>query len=253
MTRLSIMCGIVMNLGMLGVTGAGMSASTSPTLELDKPIYFLSADEAPLVVAPGIYQVEAADPWLKLIPEGGAHNEAMLIAANPGTHEDEVATAQALIAPSEEQPDLQQLMLILPDGTGLAAVGSTTGIWPRGGEWTYHPPTAPTGTLATTHLPRGRFTTPTHEAAVRGQVRIEVAATATYGVDHVEIKVDGDASVCSLERHAPYDCHWDTTTAFDGRHTLRAVITDKKNKRRHIAVFVNVCNESCKVSLRNSQ
>ena len=227
-------------------------ALAASTFTLEQPVYFMGPDEEPFLVAPGTYQVEAADAWLKLIPEKGPRTEAMLVDATSGTHDTDAATPEVVWTPDEAQPELRQLMLILPDGTGLAAVGSTTGIWPRGGDWTFHPPTRAERNPC--HHPRADGTVHSRRPITprsKASVHLDVAATATHGVDHVQIKIDNDASVCSLQRHAPYDCTWDTSTAFDGRHTLRAVITDKKKKQRHLAVFVTVCNELCKVPLKN--
>ncbi|MDH5575895.1 MAG: hypothetical protein OEY80_10460 [Nitrospirota bacterium] len=103
----------------------------SPTLSVEQPVYFLSPDEEPLLVAPGSYQVEVADAWLKLIPHEGGRAEALLLHAQSGTHGEELATPKVLLIPVEEQPDIRQLTLLLPDGTDLEAVGSMTGVWPR--------------------------------------------------------------------------------------------------------------------------
>ena len=108
------------------------TALASPTISLEEPVHFFSPDEDPVVIEPGTYQVEAADAWLKLIPSGRSPIDAVLIQATRGTHEDEVATPQVLLTQSQDQPDLRQLVLSLPDGTGLEAMGSTTGVWPRG-------------------------------------------------------------------------------------------------------------------------
>jgi hypothetical protein len=107
------------------------AAHASPTLSLEQPVYFLSPDEEPLLINPGTYEIEAAEAWLKLIPHAGGRTEALLLNAQSGTHGEKLATPKVLLTPIEEQPDLRQLTLLLPDGTGLEAVGSTSGVWPR--------------------------------------------------------------------------------------------------------------------------
>ena len=227
------------------LTAVDQSALASPTLNLDQPTYFLSPDAEPFMVEPGTYQVEAAEAWLKLIPEAGSRTEAVLIQAIPGMHDNEVTTAEVVMTPIEDYPDLSHLALVLPDGRELGAVGSTSGIWPRSG-WTFHRPTVPGGAGVNNPVPSGQFTKPNHGATVRGRVLIDVAASATRGVAHVQINIDNNPNICSLERRAPYTCTWDTTKVADGQHRLSAVITDTQNGKRLAAVTVTVHNNLTK-------
>ena len=70
--------------------------------------------------------------------------------------------------------------------------------------------------------------------------------SATRGVAHVQINIDNNPNICSLERRAPYECTWDTTKVGDGQHRLSAVITDKQNSKRTTAVTVTVHNNLTK-------
>ena len=50
----------------------------TPTVEITAPLHFLTPGGEDVEVGPGVYQVEAAEAWLKLVPEGEAPISANL-------------------------------------------------------------------------------------------------------------------------------------------------------------------------------
>ena len=100
-----------------------------PTVEIDKEVHFLTLEGEDVVVAPGAYGVRAEKEGLRLIAEEGASSESQLIEAKPITHEE---TAKASTALSySEQEDEHIVMLLLPNGKGLEAQGSYSGVTKR--------------------------------------------------------------------------------------------------------------------------
>jgi len=85
-----------------------------------------------VAIGPGVYEVEAAESWLKLVPEGQERTEAMLLDAMPGTHEETLTESAVRLDGEPDNPDVFHLAMLLADGTGLEAVGTQSGIRPRG-------------------------------------------------------------------------------------------------------------------------
>jgi len=90
----------------------------------EKTLHFLSPEDTDEQVKPGIYEVKAAGVdslWLfqgeELVPH--------LIQAVPFTHEESLEEP-VVVTLSEE--DAQRLLLLLPEGKGLEASGSYSGI-----------------------------------------------------------------------------------------------------------------------------
>ncbi|MCA9471574.1 MAG: hypothetical protein MRJ96_08305 [Nitrospirales bacterium] len=102
------------------------------TIELDKPVYFIAPDGSPLVTDSATFSVEAAQEWIRLIPD--EPQNALLIEAKKGTHELELSEALALSVPDTEdgQHDRHHILLLLPDGKSLEATGTYSGIRQRG-------------------------------------------------------------------------------------------------------------------------
>ncbi len=101
-------------------------------IEIDMPIHFIGPDGSPMVAPSGIYTVEAAEEWLRLVP-GERHN-AILIEARKGTHELDLTDTLALSVTGTEDDnnDLHHIILLLPNGKSLEATGTYSGIRPRG-------------------------------------------------------------------------------------------------------------------------
>jgi hypothetical protein len=103
------------------------------TITLDQPVHFLGIDGSDVVADPGEYSVEAAQEWLRLIP-GTERRDALLVEAQPGTHEVKVEIPIVLSTPGSEpdELDIHVVQLLSPDGTSLVATGTYSGIQSRG-------------------------------------------------------------------------------------------------------------------------
>ena len=114
-----------------------MAANASTTVELPTVIHFLTPAGDDIEVGPGIYEVETAESWLKLVPEGQGRTEAVLLEATRGTHDETVPAPTVRLEGVGENADVFHLGLLLPDGTGLEAIGTKSGIRPRGLQLTF--------------------------------------------------------------------------------------------------------------------
>ena len=112
------------------------SASTSPPstdvreavlIDLDKPLHFMRTDGADTIAPVALYRVEATqDAQLRLLSDGQA---PILIAADHTTHDLDLSIPFALTFAQQE--DRPHVLLLMPDGQALDAVGSLSGIRPR--------------------------------------------------------------------------------------------------------------------------
>lgn len=97
-------------------------------IQLDRPVHFMSPEGGPLVIPTGTYRVNAIGATtMQLAPEDGS---VFLIEALVMHHPDTVAEPVALSIPAKE--DGHHVVLLLPKGQGLDAVGSYSEIRPRG-------------------------------------------------------------------------------------------------------------------------
>ena len=105
------------------------ATTTDPitTINIDTPIHFLAADGSDMLVQPGTYQLEVAEGWLRLIP--GERRDAVLLEAHQYQHEEILDTPKSLIEEKEEEE--HRLILLLPGGKGLEAIGSVSGVQSR--------------------------------------------------------------------------------------------------------------------------
>jgi hypothetical protein len=122
----------------------------------------------------------------------------------------------------------------------LATVGYDTAAKLAGGTGAVPPPTP-----ADTTPPVVAFRTLVTGQTVSGMLsevagNCEVTASDNVGVSRVEFFLDG--APLNVEQFAPYACHWDTTTAADGQHTLKAVGTDAAGNAAGVSVQVTVKN-----------
>jgi len=107
----------------------------TPTIALQAAVHFLTPAGEDLVVAPGTYEVDAAKEGLRLKPTGGKEAEAVLVQAQALPHGESLTAPKVDVRPAGE--DQYRVALLLPDGTGLEAVGSYSGVRTRGVESTY--------------------------------------------------------------------------------------------------------------------
>ena len=102
------------------------------TVDFPAPLHFLTPGGEDVVLPAGMYQVEVAESWLKLIPDGQRRTEAMLVDAISGAHEETLTEVTVRLEGEPDNPDIFHLAMLQPDGSGLEAVGTTSGIRPRG-------------------------------------------------------------------------------------------------------------------------
>ena len=117
---------------LVGATLSVVEATSRTTVEFPAAIHFLNPAGEDVVVGPGMYDIESTESWLKLVPEGQGRREAVLLDAIMGDHEEK---GKQSIVRLEEDPgnsDIFHLAVLQPDGTGLEAVGTKSGIRPRG-------------------------------------------------------------------------------------------------------------------------
>jgi hypothetical protein len=136
-----------------------------PSVTLDRSIHLLTPTGDDVIVEPGTYEVEAAAPWLKLIP--GERRDAVLVQSQPTKHDETIETPVALsIAIAEDQ---HHLVLLLPGGRALDAVGSYSGVRSRA---TVQP------TLNKTAISQALSAKPSTQAATQPSVQIAPPALA---------------------------------------------------------------------------
>jgi len=122
---------LFISLALLNFLTANGSSFAATIITLEQPLHFLTVDGNDVLLQPGDYQVRAAEEWLQLIQEGGQKWDAILLEAERSTHEERGELPQAMILPGEEE-DWQHIVLLLPDGLSLQALGTLSGIRPRG-------------------------------------------------------------------------------------------------------------------------
>jgi hypothetical protein len=110
------------------IGGALATDAPSATLNIEHVVHFQSADGSDLALTNGSYSVEAA------MPQGmrlrAASGKPVIVPATVATHDQKLGQPQALIVPVGA--DEQHLILLLPDGMRLEAIGSLSGIRSRG-------------------------------------------------------------------------------------------------------------------------
>lgn len=90
--------------------------------------------------------------------------------------------------------------------------------------------------------PTVTITNPTDGQTVSGSITVQVEASDDNGISRVEIYID-DVLTATLTT-APYTYQWDTTTATNSSHTLRATAYDTADQTADDQVTVNVNNSS---------
>ena len=106
-----------------------LRAEILDTVSLDRPVHFTTPQATDTVAQAGTYRVQAGAPsQMKLV--GVKHSMAMVIDAFSITHETDIAEPIALYVRDDEK--FPHVVLLLPGGTGLEAVGSYDGSRARG-------------------------------------------------------------------------------------------------------------------------
>lgn len=105
-----------------------LDSNASPRIDLDQPTYFTAPDGTAVTIPPGHYTVEAnAEAGLRLLEQ--ADSSPHFLRAEPLHHDNFLTDPAATLVPTDE--DTVHLVLLHPDGHGLDAIGSLTGIRSR--------------------------------------------------------------------------------------------------------------------------
>jgi hypothetical protein len=116
-----------MSIGLLaGTVYAETPAADLPTLNLEKGLYFKSSGGDPVLVNPGEYVVDAAEQGIQLMPTTEEGKSFVIEAEKTAVEE------SLVLSTANANPDLQNFMVVMPNGIVYETVGSHTGIWPRG-------------------------------------------------------------------------------------------------------------------------
>jgi len=105
---------------------------SSAIVKLPVPLHFLTPAGDDVEMGRGSYRVGEAELWLKLVPVGEGAESAILIEAMAGMHEKQLAEVTAQLHQDPENSDVYHLALLLPEGSGFEAIGTVSGIRPRG-------------------------------------------------------------------------------------------------------------------------
>ncbi|MGB0911358.1 MAG: hypothetical protein ACPGYT_13430 [Nitrospirales bacterium] len=102
-------------------------------IRVDKSIYFQKPDGLPVQINPAVYEVEQdGDSILNLHAVGAQVSQSIPILAIPANHDEKMFEASADLVPSpDNNPDKQHVLLSLPNGLALEAVGSYSGVFSR--------------------------------------------------------------------------------------------------------------------------
>jgi hypothetical protein len=99
------------------------------TVLLDQPVHFTTQEATDRIAQAGTYRVEAGGPsQMKLV--ASKHSTAIVVDALNITHENDIAEPIALYVRDDEK--FPHVVLLLPGGQGLEAVGSYDGSRTRG-------------------------------------------------------------------------------------------------------------------------
>jgi hypothetical protein len=135
-------------------------------VEFERDIHFLTPEGQDKVVPSGGYYVDAVENGLRLKSADNEEAEAVIVQAEATTHEQTVEVPEVVsIKEGEEQ---QVVMVLLPDGKAMQAVGSSSGIQSRGTRFRAFK----LGPSALQYLPKvkGIFTTPKLGALTPGGI-----------------------------------------------------------------------------------
>lgn len=115
--------------GMMSHVAIGSAVELLASVELERAVHFLSPSGDDVVIGPGAFVVEAAEEWLRFIPQGGNRTDAVLVQAGAAQHGESinVSTAQSQMVGEDQH----LVALLLPNGTRLEAEGSYSGVRSR--------------------------------------------------------------------------------------------------------------------------
>jgi hypothetical protein len=100
------------------------------TVSLTQAVHFTDAKGEDVVVGPGSYRVEAEGTnRIRLLP--AETGESVMIEATSLTHQQTVESPVPVTVSDPQQPDVLYLALYLPDGQGIGAIGTYSGVKSR--------------------------------------------------------------------------------------------------------------------------
>lgn len=100
-------------------------------IEFDKAISFQKPDGEPVQLKAGIYEVAmGSEKELKFDPIGAG--AVITVQALPANHNEAIEESKAFLTPSpDKNPDKPHVILWMPDGVALEAIGSYSGVFSR--------------------------------------------------------------------------------------------------------------------------
>ncbi|MEK7207657.1 MAG: Ig-like domain-containing protein [Pseudomonadota bacterium] len=206
---LCTLCVLMLALGLTACDGGGGGAGSSASAPASTPAPDVTPPSAPtglavLAVSPTSINVS----WLPATDSVGVvgyrvYRDGLEISAPAATQYMDVA-----LAPNTTY------------GYAVAAFDAVGNISPRSIEVA-----ATTPALPDTVAPAVSLTAPASAAVVKGAIAISASATDNVGVAGVSFLLDGVA-LGSEDTAAPYTQAWDTTTAAEGAHLLKARARD---------------------------
>ena len=122
------------------------------------------------------------------------------------------------------------LRAVAKDGAGNSATSTAVTV------------TVNNNTPPDTTPPTVSITSPVNGASISGTITISASASDNVGVASVQFQLDG-ANLGSLDTASPYSTVWNTVSASNGSHTLRAIAKDAAgNSGTSAAVTLTVSN-----------
>ena len=91
--------------------------------------------------------------------------------------------------------------------------------------------------------PAVSISSPANGATVSGNISISANASDNVGVVGVQFQLDG-ANLGAEDTTSPYSTSWNTSTATNGAHTLRAIARDAAGNKATASVSVTVSNDT---------
>jgi hypothetical protein len=115
----------------IGASPAMAKIILPTAIEFDKAISFQKPDGEPVQLTAGIYEVAmGSEKELKFDPIGAG--AVITVQALPANHNEAIEVAKAFLTPSpDNNPDKPHVILWMPDGVALEAIGSYSGVFSR--------------------------------------------------------------------------------------------------------------------------
>ena len=115
----------------IGASPAMAKIILPTAVEFDKAISFQKPDGEPVQLKAGIYEVAmGSETELKFDPIGAG--AVITVQALPANHDEAIEESKAFLTPSpDNNPDTPHVILWMPDGVALEAIGSYSGVFSR--------------------------------------------------------------------------------------------------------------------------